>query len=75
VSVRSIDLVIVGVLLLFVAAVPRGWQGRRFSRFLPGGDRLVVTRRSRGLAGRVISAVWLVSGIAFVLIGVLEMLR
>jgi hypothetical protein len=73
--VRSIELVIVGVLLMFVAAVPSGWQDRRFSRFLPGGDRLVVDRQSRGLGERMVKALCLVVGIAFVVLGVLDVLR
>ena len=73
--VRSVEVVIVGVLLMFVATVPSGWQDRRFSRFLPGGNRLVADRRSRGLGERMVKALCLVSGIAFVVLGVLDMFR
>ena len=73
-TMRSTELVIAGVLLVCVAVVPSGWQDRRFSRFL-GGDHLVVHRRSRGRRARLISALSFVSGVAFVLVGLLVMLR
>jgi uncharacterized membrane protein len=75
VPVRSIELVIVGVLLVFVAAVPSGWQDRRFSRLLPGGDRFVVHRRFRPLVENIVRGLCLVSGIAFIILGVLTKLR
>ena len=36
---RSVALLIVGLMLFAAALVPTDWQDKRFQRFLPGGQR------------------------------------
>jgi hypothetical protein len=67
---HTTGLVLVGLLLIVVAAVPLGWQDRRFVRFL-GGDDDLSPRPSpprRRLPARLISLTCFVAGVVFLLL-------
>ena len=63
-------LALVGLLLIAVAAVPLGWQDRRFVRFLNRDDDLSPrpSPPRRPLRARLISVTCFVVGVAFLLL-------
>ena len=63
---HTTGLALVGLLLIAVAAVPVGWQDRRFVRFLNRDDDL--SPRPSPLRARLISVTCFVAGVAFLLL-------
>ena len=66
---RSVGLIVFGLMLVVVALVPPGWQDGRYVRFLPGGGR-GMTRLQRPRPGLgLVRLACLLAGAAFLIAG------